>query len=95
MDEKPKYNVQRHRRATIRSSVRAAAALYLVYIGYSLIRDRAESSMPVWASVAVGAAFIAAAAAIGLYAWRQYKADLKDAQVRPEDLQEQDEEQGP
>lgn len=92
MDEKPKYNVQRHRTAMIRSSIRGTAALYLLYIGYSLIRDRADSSMPVWGSIAAGAAFVLIAAAIGIYAWRQYKVDLKDAQVRPEDLQEQGEE---
>ncbi len=91
MDEKPKYNVQRHRTAMIRSSIRAAAALYLLYIGYSLIRDRSDSSMPVWGSIAAGAAFVLIAAAIGLYAWKQYKVDLKDAEVRPEDLQEQSE----
>lgn len=75
----------------IRSSIRAAAALYLLYIGYSLIRDRSDSSMPVWGSIAAGAAFVLIAAAIGLYAWKQYKVDLKDAEVRPEDLQEQSE----
>ena len=91
MEEKPKYNVQRHRAATIRSSIRAAAALYLAYLGYGLIRDRGgDSSIPVWGSVAAGAAFFVIAAAIGLYAWRQYKVDLKDAEVQPEErVQEQ------
>ena len=91
MDEKPKYNVQRHRQATIRSSIRAAAALYLAYIGYSLIRNRnGDTSMPVWGSVAAGAAFLVIAAGIGLYAWRQYKLDLKAAETTPEELAEQE-----
>ena len=36
--------------------------------------------------MAAGAAFFVIAAAIGLYAWRQYKVDLKDAEVQPEEL---------
>lgn len=91
MDEKPKYNVQRHRQAMIRSSIRAAAALYLAYIGYGLIRDRnGDTALPAWGSIAAGAAFLAIAAAIGIYAWRQYKVDMKGAEATPEELAEQE-----
>lgn len=94
MEEKPKYNVQRHRTATVRASVRTAAALYIAYLGWSIIRDRNDGgSMPVWLSVAFGVLFLLIAAAIGLYAYKQRKIDLRDAEVRPEDLLDQEAEE--
>ena len=46
--------------------------------------------MPVWAAWLVGALFAAVAVGFGLYTWKRYQADLRDAEL-PEEGPEGDE----
>lgn len=81
-----KYDLQRRSRVGTTVSLRAIAAAYLIYLGWTLIRDflNGSSTMPAWLSWAAGLGFIAVGAAFGLYAWKRYQADLKAAEIPEE-----------
>ena len=66
-------------------SLRAVVAGYLVYLGYTLIRDHlcGTSTLTPWLAWAAGLGFCAAGAAFGLYAWKRYRAALKEAELPP------------
>ena len=86
MDDRPKYNVQRHNKATMGVSLRAVVALYLAYLGWKVIRSRGEgTSLAPWMSIAIGLLFIAVAVAFGAYTYRCYQRDLKAAEVHDDE----------
>lgn len=55
------------------------AAIYLIYIAYSLFKERTdvESSMPVWLIYVFSAVFALAAVAVALYALKLWKIEKK------------------
>ena len=82
-EEKAEYDLQRRSRAGTTLSLRAIAAGYLIYLGWTLVRDllNKSSTMTPWIGWAAGLGFAAAGAAFGWYAWRRYQADLKAARL--------------
>ena len=82
-EDRAEYDPQRRSRAGTTLSVRVIAAGYLIYLGYTLIRDllNGSTTMPVWLSWAAGIGFAAAGAAFGWYTWKRYQADLKAARL--------------
>ena len=74
------YDVQQRARAGVKATLRGAVAVYIVYLGYQLVRD-AEGA---W-QIAAGVFFIAAALAFGVYAFRRWRLDLEAARLPEED----------
>ena len=94
---KLEYNVQERARAGTRATFRAVAALYILYLGYQLIRGTVDgsSTLPPWAGWSVGIFFIAAALGFGYYIWKRWRADVEAARIPPsEKTQEQDQTDG-
>jgi protein-S-isoprenylcysteine O-methyltransferase Ste14 len=75
-------NSERKNRASLHATLRGVVALYLLYLGWSVARGAggADTTMPLWAGRLFGAVFAAAAAALGIYAWRRYRRDLRDTE---------------
>ena len=82
--EKPVSDFQRQRQASTRAGIRGAAALYILYLGWSILRDtvKGASTLPVWLGWLAGLGFMAAALAFGVYTYRRYLVDR--APVEPE-----------
>lgn len=84
---KKKYHYLKKNQANLRATFRGAVSVYLVYLAVRTVRGVYQdpyTTMPVWAAWLAGAAFAAVAAVFGLYTWKRYQADLKDAEL-PED----------
>ena len=64
--------------------LRAGVAAYLIYLGYSLIRDHlnGSSTLAPWVSWGFGVFFMLAGAGFAWYAWKRYR---KDTQEKPAD----------
>lgn len=85
--EKPRYSFQRKNEATFRGVLRGAMSFYLAYLGCQVIKDylNGEQSASTWGAPA-GAAFILIAACFGIYAWKHYRTDMKNAELTPREL---------
>ena len=83
---KPEYDMQKRTRAGTAAALRAAGALYILYLGYSILRGYLEgtSTLPAWVAWLAGVVFICAPLAFGVYIVRRYKADLAAARIEPE-----------
>ena len=67
----------------------AAVAVYLLYLAWKIATaSGADASFSQPVSLLIGGAFAAAALAFGWYTWRRYRADLKEAQLTPEEEEE-------
>ena len=61
--------------------LRGAVAAYLIYLGYSLIKDQlaGNSTMAPWLSWVSGVLFILAGAGFIWYSWKRYRADSAES----------------
>ena len=94
MEKKPvKYHYLRKNRANTRAVLRALVALYLAWLGWKVASGAlgGDSTVPPGAALLIGGGFILAALVFGLYIWKQYRADLKAAELTPEELAEDEE----
>ncbi len=93
--EAPKYDYARKRQAVFKAVIRAAMTLYLTYLAFQLFRDlfSGTPSMPVPFILLAGTAFLVIAIAIGIYAFRHYRTDLKDAELTSTELARLEQEQ--
>ena len=75
---------QKRTRAMNIATLRAVVAAYLVYLGGSLIYDliQGTSSLSPALGWIVGPLFMIGGAAFGLFAWRRWKVDEKEAQAQ-------------
>ena len=82
---KSEYDELSRAKARSTATLRGVVACYLVYLGYTLIRDllRGSSTLPLWAAWAAGLGFCTAGAAFGLFAWKRYRAALEAAKLPP------------
>ncbi len=86
---KKQYNVVRKNSADLRALLRGFVAAYLLYLGWKLIASGGDaSSFPPAVGYAVGGLFAAGAIAFGCYTWKRYRADLRDAELTPEEAEE-------
>lgn len=86
---KKRYNVFRKNKADLRVLLRALVAAYLLYLGWKLITSGGDTaSFPPALGYGLGALFAAGAIAFGCYTWRAYRADLRDAELTPEEEEE-------
>ena len=90
--DRPVYNVQKRAKAGTTATFRAAASIYIAYLGYTILRNylRGESAVPPWASWLAGIGFIAAALAFGFYTLKRYRADLAAAAVPASEPEEEE-----
>ncbi len=86
--DKKQYNVFRKNKADLHVLIRGIVAAYLLYLGWKLVTSGGDASFPPAAGYAVGALFAAGAIAFGCYAWKRYRADLRDAELTPEEEEE-------
>ena len=84
-DPDTQYDTAKRSAAANIAVLRAAVAAYLIYLGYTLIRDAITgvSTMAPALAWAAGLLFIAAAAVFGLYTWRRWCADMERAKLPP------------
>lgn len=78
-EQKPKTA---ERQKTINmAALRAAVAVYLIYLGVSLVRDRLQgnSTLPPALAWVAGLVFLLAGAAFGWYAWRRWQSERDTA----------------
>ena len=84
MNKKPiDYDIQKRSRAGTAAMLRAAVAAYIIYLGGKLISGASDpaTSMQPWQCWLFGCFFLAAGLAVGVYAWRRWRLDLKAAVI--------------
>ena len=82
-DEKLEYDVQKRARASTAATARVAVSLYIIWLGYKIIRGALDGSNPMPPILAwtAGIFFIAAAIAFCYYTWRRWRADVEAARL--------------
>ena len=87
--QKPEYDELKLSRAKSSAFLRGAVAAYLVYLGYSLIRDhlRGSSTLSPGISWAAGLGFCAAGLLFGLFTWKRYRAAMAEAELQHREQQ--------
>ena len=77
------YDIQKRARAGTRATLRAVVALYIAYLGWSVIRGVREgtSTMAPWIGWTAGLVFIAAALGFGIYVLKRYRRELEEARL--------------
>ena len=85
-EAKFEYDIQKRARAGTSATLRAAVAIYIIYLGRSIIKGVREgtSTMAPWLGWTAGIVFIAAALGFGVYAWKRWRMDLENARL-PQD----------
>ena len=79
-DRRPEDDAARKSRAGNRAALRLAVAVYLLYLGYSILRDMLTgiSSLSPVLGWTAGAAFIVCGLLFGRYSWKRWK-EARDA----------------
>lgn len=77
------YDPQKRARAVTAATLRAAVALYIVYLGWNIIKGVREggTTMAPWLGWTAGLLFIAAALGFAFYAWKRYRQDVEAARL--------------
>ena len=91
-EAKFEYDIQKRARAGTSATLRAAVALYIIYLGWSIIRGVREGSsdMAPWIGWTAGIVLIAAAVGFGFYIVKRYRQDLEAARIPLTDPDEAD-----
>ncbi|MBQ6036829.1 MAG: hypothetical protein IJL43_05895 [Lachnospiraceae bacterium] len=73
-------NPEERGRVIMMAMLRAGVSGYLIYLGYSLIRDQlnGSSAMAPWLTWAAGVVFILAGIGFLFYTWKHYRAETKE-----------------
>lgn len=89
-----KYDLALRNRALSMLVLRGAVAIYLVYLGGSLIYEWLSgiSGLPAYVVWGGGILFITGGALFGLYVWRRFQKDLKAAEITENTQDIQDDE---
>ncbi len=92
-ESEPVYDVQKRARAGTSATLRAAVALYIIYLGFSIIRGVREggTSMSPALGWSAGLVFIAAALAFGVYTWKRWRREVEAARLPASSLTEGEE----
>ena len=91
--DKPVYNVQQRARAGTTATLRAVAAVYIFYLGWTVLRNTLQggSTVPSWVGWVAGLVFMGGALAFAVYIYKRYRADLEAAIVTPKNETEEKE----
>ena len=83
---KKHYHMVRKNKADIQALLRVLVSAYLAYMGWNLIHSGgSDPTFPPVAGWIAGGFFIAAALFFGLYAGKQYKTALREAELTPQE----------
>ena len=74
------------------AALRIAAAAYIFYLGWTVLRDtlNGSSTIPVWVGWLAGLVFMGASLAYGVYSFRRYRQEQKAAQAQEPSPDEED-----
>ena len=87
--EKKQYNVTRKNQAEFRALLRGLVAVYLLYLAWKLAFVGGEDpTFPPAAGIASGIVLAAGAVIFGVFTWKRFLADRRDAELTPEELAE-------
>lgn len=88
------YDIQLRAKAGTAATFRGAVALYIIYLGWTILRNCLEgsSTLPLWLGWVAGIGFITAALGFGVYAFKRYRIDLEAAKLPPAEEQEDEDE---
>ena len=95
-NDKLEYDVQKRAKAGTAATFRAVVAVYIIYLGYNILRSTIDgsSTLPPWVGWTVGIFFIAAALGFGYYIWRRWHRDVEAARLpeapEPQEIEEED-----
>ena len=87
MDSKGTESGRSRSKALNFAALRAVVAVYLIYLGVTLILDmmKGESALSPIAAWALGLLFVLAGAGFGLYTWRRWKREAASARDASEE----------
>lgn len=85
--KKKQYDLFRKNQANLHGLLRAAVSLYLLFLAYQLAFSAGDDpSFPPAARIAVGILFTVCAAAFGIYTYRRYQAECKEAELTEKEI---------
>ena len=92
--EKKQYNMTRKNQADFRALLRGLVSAYLLYLGWKLAFENNDPTFPPVAGIVAGVVLVAGAVAFGVYTWKRYRIDRRDAELTDEELAEADDDGG-
>lgn len=92
MKKSKNWDTAKKNQAELRAGFRGVVCGYLLYLAIKTIEGvyGGNTTMPVWTGWLLGLLLAAAAVVFGTYAWKQYQAALKDAELPEEDAPPED-----
>ena len=82
-DKTSGYDFTKRAKAVNTATLRAVVALYIAYLGYSIIRGVRDGSTTMSPALGwtAGIVFICAAAAVLIYSWKRWRAEVEAARL--------------
>jgi len=94
--KKPRYNQLRKNKADMRVLFRVLVSAALIYMAWKMPSlAQSDPTFPSALGWAACGLFAAAAIGFGFYTWRSYRADLKNAELTPQEEEALSREQEP
>ena len=81
------YDIQKRAKAGTAATLRAVISVYIIYLGWTVLKGvrNGSSPVPVWVGWLVAIVFTAAAIAFGVYTWKTWRRDLEAARLPAND----------
>lgn len=81
------YDIQKRAKAGTAATLRAVISVYVIYLGWTVLKGvlSGSSPVPVWVGWLVAIVFTAAAVAFGFYTWKTYLRDKEAARLPTDD----------
>ena len=81
------YDIQKRAKAGTAATLRAVISVYIIYLGWTVLKGvrNGSSPVPVWVGWLVAIVFTAAAIAFGFYTWKTYLRDKEAARLPAND----------
>ena len=81
------YDIQKRAKAGTAATLRAVISVYVIYLGWTVLKGvrNGSSPVPVWVGWLVAIVFTAAAIAFGFYTWKTYLRDKEAARLPTDD----------
>ena len=82
-EEQYDYDVQKRARAGTTATFRALISIYIIYLGWTVLRGvlKGSSPVPVWAAWLTAIVFTGASICFLVYTWKRYRKDLEAARI--------------